>query len=71
MGLLLAMKAAVEQARAPGESALPATERRAFLARYDNVLADGLAANPPSERPPGQRGASSNPPPAICSNDCC
>jgi len=54
--LLLAMKEAVEQARMRGEPALPAVERRAFLARYEDVLAAGLAANPPPERPPGQRG---------------
>jgi transposase len=55
-GLLLEMKAAVEQARTRGAPALPAAERRAFVARYDHVLAAGLAANPPPERPPGQRG---------------
>jgi transposase len=55
-GLLLAMKEAVAQTRTRGESALPAAERRAFLTRYDDVLATGLAANPPPERPPGQRG---------------
>ncbi|HEX9412552.1 MAG TPA: IS66 family transposase [Ktedonobacterales bacterium] len=55
-GLLLAMKEAVEQARTRGESALPAAARRAFLASYDQVLATGLAANPPPERRPGQRG---------------
>jgi transposase len=55
-GLLLAMKEAVEQARTQGESALPAADRHAFLARYDQVLAAGLAANPPPERRPGQRG---------------
>jgi transposase len=55
-GLLLAMKAAVAQARTQGESALPVAERRAFLARYDEVLAAGVAANPPPERRPGQRG---------------
>jgi transposase len=55
-GVLLAMKEAVEQARTRGESALPAAQRRALLARYDNVLAAGLAANPPPERRPGQRG---------------
>jgi transposase len=58
-GLLLAMKAAVEQARTWGESALPAAARRALLARYDQALAAGLAAglaaNPPPELPPGQR----------------
>jgi transposase len=55
-GLLLAMKEAVAQARTQGEPALPAAARRAFLARYDQVLATGLAANPPPERRPGQRG---------------
>jgi transposase len=59
-GVLLAMKEAVEeaveQARTQGESVLPAAERRALLAGYDNVLAAGLAANPPPERRPGQRG---------------
>jgi transposase len=54
--LLLAMKEAVAQAQRRGESALPAVERRALLARYDDVLAAGLAANPPPERWPGQRG---------------
>jgi len=55
-GLLLAMKEAVAQARTRGESTLPAAERRALLARYDDVLAAGLAANPPPQRQPGQRG---------------
>ena len=55
-GLLLAMKAAVEQARTRGAPALPNVERRAFVARYHHLLAAGLAANPPPERPPGQRG---------------
>jgi transposase len=54
--LLLAMKAAVEQARTSHDRQLPATARRALVARYDNVLAAGLAANPPPERRPGQRG---------------
>jgi transposase len=55
-GLLLAMKAAVETARTRGEPALPAAERRAFVARYEELLAAGLAANPPPERRPSQRG---------------
>jgi transposase len=55
-GLLLAMKEAVAQARTRGESALPAAERRALLARYDQVLAAGVATNPPPQRRPGQRG---------------
>jgi transposase len=55
-GLLLAMKAAVEPARRRGAPALPAAERHAFVARYDQVLAAGVAANPPPERRPRQRG---------------
>jgi transposase len=55
-GFLLAMKEAVAQARTRGASALLAADRHALLARYDNVLAAGVAANPPPERRPGQRG---------------
>jgi transposase len=56
--LLLEMKTAVEQARTRGEKRLCAAERLPFVARYEEVLAAGLAANPPpvAERPPGQRG---------------
>ncbi len=54
--LLLEMKAVVERARTRGEPALPAAERCAFVVRYDHLLAAGLAANPPPERKPGQRG---------------
>src|SRR5260221_8440362 len=55
-GLLLEMKAAVEQARSRGDPQLPDAERRAFVAHYEDLLAAGRAANPPPERPPGQRG---------------
>jgi transposase len=55
-GLLLEMKAAVEQARARGEQELPTVERQALVAHYEDLLAAGRAANPPPERPPGQRG---------------
>jgi transposase len=54
--LLLAMKAAVTAARRQGEQTLPATERRTLVARYEELMAAGLAANPPPERRPGQRG---------------
>jgi transposase len=57
--LLLGMKAAVTQARTRGEQRLGDAERHAFLARSEEVLAAGLAANPPPlapERQPGQRG---------------
>lgn len=50
------MKAAVEQARAQGAQRLEAMERAAFCARYADLLASGLAANPPPQRRPGQRG---------------
>lgn len=54
--LLRVMKAAVEQTRTPGEQRLSAVERDAFVARYQELMAAGLAANPPPERPPGQKG---------------
>lgn len=54
--LLLAMKAAVEQARTQGDERLSDAVRRPFLTRYREVLAAGLAANPPPERVPGRRG---------------
>jgi transposase len=54
--LLLAMKAAVARARTRGDDRLPEAERRAFVTRYEELLAAGLAANPPPERRPGQRG---------------
>jgi transposase len=55
-GLLWEMKAAVERARARGEPRLDLVERDAYVACYEDLLADGLAANPPPERPPGQKG---------------
>jgi transposase len=55
-GLLLEMKAAVEQARARGEPRLDPIERAAYVACYEDLMAQGLAANPPPERVPGQKG---------------
>jgi len=55
-GLLLAMKEAVEAARLRGEDRLGDAERSALLTRYEDLLATGLAANPPPERRVGQRG---------------
>jgi transposase len=55
-GRLLAMKAAVDQARTHGDQQLPDAERRAFVARSADLLAAGLAANAPPERRLGQRG---------------
>jgi transposase len=54
--LLLEMKAAVERARTQRQPRLPAPERADFIARYEALLAAGLAANPPPVRRPGQRG---------------
>ncbi len=55
-GVLRAMKAATDQARAQGATRLPQTERDGFVARYEALLAIGLAANPPPTRRPHQRG---------------
>ena len=58
-GLLRKMRTAAEQARAQGWRATPPIERDIFLARYQELLAAGLAANPPptaASRRPGQRG---------------
>jgi transposase len=54
--LLREMKAAVEQAQAASCVRLGSGERDAFVAGYDNLLAAGLAANPPPPRHPRQRG---------------
>jgi transposase len=54
--VLLEMKAAVAQARTRGEEALAEAERTTFLTRYEALLAAGLAANPPPQRRPHQRG---------------
>ncbi len=60
-----AMKAAVEQARTRSDQRLGDAERRTFIVRSEELLAAGLAANPPPspppqrpppQRPPGQRG---------------
>jgi transposase len=55
-GLLLQMKAATDQARAQGATHLLQFERDGFVARYEALLAAGLAANPPPARHPHQRG---------------
>lgn len=54
--LLLAMRAAVEQARAQGQARLPAAQRDALVAQYARILARGHAANPPPPRRPKQHG---------------
>ncbi len=55
-GLLLEMRAATEQARTQGQARLPALQRDALVARYHDLLALGLAANPPPQCRPRQRG---------------
>ena len=50
------MQAAADQARAQGLRQLPTTQCAPLLGRYHELLAAGLAANPPPGRRPGQRG---------------
>ncbi len=54
--LLLAMRTATEQARAQPQTRLSPLQRDALVARYERLLALGLAANPPPHRRPRQRG---------------
>ena len=54
--LLREMNVATDQARTAGAARLPPTDRDRFVARYETLLATGLAANPPLPRPPHQRG---------------
>ncbi len=54
--LLREMKAAADQARAAGLGRLPTAQHAALVARYEALLANGLAANPPPARRAGQRG---------------
>jgi transposase len=56
--LLRAMRAAADQARGQGRAQVLPTVRDPLRARYRELLAVGLAANPPpaTQRRPGQRG---------------
>jgi transposase len=54
--LLREMKAATDQARAAGALHLAQQERDGFVARYEQLLAAGHAANPPPTRPPHHKG---------------
>jgi transposase len=56
--LLREMRTAVEQARIAGASRLPTAQRNSFRARYDALLAEGLAANP---QPPPPAAAAPSP----------
>jgi transposase len=55
-GLLREMKAATDQARLAGLARVPPVQRAGLVARYEALLASGLAANPPPLRRAGQRG---------------
>jgi transposase len=54
--LLRQMKGATDRARQQGEGRLAPTLCDAFVARYDALIAAGLAANPPPVRGPRRRG---------------
>lgn len=56
--LLVAIKARVAQEQASGGERLDEMTRQEFEARYQRILMEGLAANPPPQepRPPGKRG---------------
>ncbi len=62
--LLRQMRVATDQARGQGLAQVPPTVREALRARYRELLAVGLAANPPPATPrrPGQRGRLAQPP---------
>jgi len=56
-GLLRAMRDSADHARTQGARKLPPAQRDPLVARYRDLLAVGLAANPPpARRRPGQRG---------------
>ena len=54
--LLREMKAATDQARRLGQAQLDLSARDVLVARYDALIAAGLAANPPPERGVRRRG---------------
>ena len=61
--LLLSIKETVAKAVAQGQSGLAPEQIVAFEIRYDELVQQGLALNPVSERPLGQRGRLKQPPP--------
>jgi hypothetical protein len=61
--LLLEMKAAVDLARSQGARHLSNALRAALVARYEALLAAGLAANPPPQRSVRRRGRIKQSPP--------
>jgi transposase len=57
--LLLEIKQAVESAKLTGQAVLPAEQLAAFESRYDQIVTQGLLANPlpqPTEEQPKKRG---------------
>lgn len=54
--LLREMKASVEEAKARGEAKLADAVVQTFETRYESLLAEGFAMNPPPERSPKTRG---------------
>lgn len=60
---LLAIKKAVDEAVAQGQSCLTHQQLLAFETRYDELVQQSLALHPVLERPPGRRGKLKQPPP--------
>jgi len=56
VALLLDIKAAVERARAAGQTQLTPRRRTAFLTRYDHLIRQGFRSNPPLHTRPCGRG---------------
>src|SRR5436309_15421509 len=54
--LLLEIKACVQLAREEGMTSLPESTKQDFERRYSQLVQIGLAANPPPQKPPGQKG---------------
>ncbi len=54
--LLLEIKAQVEQARSEGKAVLPRAMRQQYEERYQHLVEQGIAANPPPPRKKGTRG---------------
>ncbi len=54
--LLLKIKQTVESVQSSGQKKLTETQIKRFKEDYDQIVNRGLLANPPPEKPPGQRG---------------